>query len=175
MVLVQVVEHDVARTQFGTTPALGWSLRRKKRNSGAPMHMSYVQYTRDIIEEPLHLQATQADPDEFRRELSARGDRQLRLRSSERCRPIVRIGGCANRARRHPNLPGGFYACAYGRRLAETSQPYAKLSSRIAKRQFWYLLISPQSGRRQLAVKRTIARGKAAGIAEAIPVSDCGY
>ena len=79
MVLVQVVEHDVDRTQFGTTPALGRSLRRKKRDCGAPMHMSHVQYPREVIDEPLRLQAMQTDPGEFGRELSARGDRQLRL------------------------------------------------------------------------------------------------
>src|SRR5262249_29399375 len=108
MVLVQVVEHDVAWTQFGTTPALGWSMRRKKRDSGAPMHMSHMQYPRQVIEEPLDLQAMQTDPGEFGRELSARGDRQLRLRSSERCRPIVRIDECTNRSREHPILAGGF-------------------------------------------------------------------
>jgi hypothetical protein len=43
------------------------------------MHMSHVQYPRQVIEEPLHLQAMQTDPGEFRGELSARGDRQLRL------------------------------------------------------------------------------------------------
>src|SRR6516225_1619644 len=79
MVLIQVVEHDVARSQFGTTPALGRSQRRKKRNCGAPMHMSHVQYPRQVIEEPLHLQAMQTDPSEFGKELSARGDGQLRL------------------------------------------------------------------------------------------------
>jgi hypothetical protein len=79
MALIQVVEHHVAGSQVCTTPALGWSLRRKKRDSGAPMHMSHVQYPGQIIEEPLHLQAMQMDPGEFGRELSARSDRQLRF------------------------------------------------------------------------------------------------
>ena len=79
MALIQVVEHDVARSQFGTAPALGWSLWGEKRDSGAPMHMSHVQYPRQVIEEPLHLQPMETDPGEFGRELSARGDRQLRL------------------------------------------------------------------------------------------------
>ena len=79
MVLIQAVEHDVARSQVGTTPALGWSLRRKKGDSSAPMDMSDVQYPRKVIEEPLHLQAMQMDPGEIGRELSARGDRQLCL------------------------------------------------------------------------------------------------
>jgi hypothetical protein len=39
------------------------------------MHMSHVQYPREVVKEPLHLQAVQMDPGEFRRELSARGDR----------------------------------------------------------------------------------------------------
>jgi hypothetical protein len=43
------------------------------------MHMRDVQYPRKVIEEPLHLQAVQTDPGELGRELSARGDRQLRL------------------------------------------------------------------------------------------------
>jgi|HubBroStandDraft_3_1064219.scaffolds.fasta_scaffold252384_1 hypothetical protein len=71
MVLIQVVEHDVARSQVGTTPALGRSQRHKKRDCGAPMHMSHVQYPRQSIEEPLHLQAMQKDPGEFGRKLSA--------------------------------------------------------------------------------------------------------
>src|SRR5262249_32573351 len=49
------------------------------------------------------------------------------------------------------------------------------LSSTSAKDKMCLAEGSPQSGRRQLAVKRTVARGKAGGIAEAIPVSDCGY
>src|SRR5262249_49941154 len=65
MALIQVVEHDVARSQLGTAPALGWSLRREKRDSGAPMHMSHVQYPRQVIKEPLHLQAMETDPGEF--------------------------------------------------------------------------------------------------------------
>jgi hypothetical protein len=43
------------------------------------MHMSHVHYPRQVIEEPLYLQAMQTDPGEFGRELTARGDRQLRL------------------------------------------------------------------------------------------------
>jgi hypothetical protein len=43
------------------------------------MQMSHVEYPREIIEEPLHLQGMETDPGEFGRELPARGDRQFRL------------------------------------------------------------------------------------------------
>lgn len=95
------VSYDVGRLQFYTAREQAWSRLCGKRDDGPPGKVGRMCSPRNLVEEPLHSDAMEIDPDEFRGEVPAPGDGQLGSRCADRCRVIVEVSERVDGARRH--------------------------------------------------------------------------
>jgi hypothetical protein len=96
-----LVSYDIGRLQFYTAREQAWSRLCAKRDDGPPGKVGRMCNPRKIVEEPLHPDAMEIDPDEFRGEVPAPGDCYLGSRCADRCRVIVGVSERVDDARRH--------------------------------------------------------------------------
>jgi len=95
------VSYDVGRLQFYTAREQAWSRLCGKRDDGPPGKVGRMCSPRNIVEEPLHSDAMEIDPDEFRGEVPVPGDGQFGSRCADRCLVIVGVSERVDGARRH--------------------------------------------------------------------------